>query len=63
MLCCMTDDLVHFCFGDVLGIYAAYCRTLIVYFEHHLHCMFRAHRKESLQHFDHELHRGVIIVQ
>src|SRR5688572_22283320 len=55
-------DLLHLGRGDVLGINPTNAPAFRMHFEHDLGGPFPGKREEQLDHFDHEFHRGVVVV-
>jgi len=56
-------DLADLGFGHFAAVDAAYRTPAGVHVEHDLGGLLHVHVEEPAQHLDHELHRGVVIVQ
>lgn len=56
-------DLIYFRFSDFSRIYAADAAAAGVNLQHHLGRLLLVHRKEFLQHENHEIHRCEIIIE
>jgi len=59
---CVLQNLCNFGGSNVFGVNATKTSAFIVNLQHDAGGLFRVHMEEVLQHFDHKVHRGKIIV-
>lgn len=63
MLTCIIIDLRDLRLGNVAAEDTAYPLAVNMYVQHNLSSLVAVHLKKTLQHLDHKIHRGIVIVE